>query len=426
MYNEMDTDTLQQQLKNLLRESESAYFYETWADTFEILKIDEKSVVIGYFGTEPLKKFKKECETILLTDICVVAGYKDKIKIVKVADKGAAAEKIEPKQNQPKPINSKTKNTTVKKNIKTVKLLAVSMVCIFIALSIGVVLWNYIENRSFKETFYNVGSLKVNNNVRVISITDLHNCSYGKDNQKLITRIEKLNPDLIICTGDMVDSDSTDIKRVEILGKALSKVAPLYYIYGNNEVLSSYGFALGKIEIDQKLGFSDENRDANKLLELEDSLQGKLESAGFKVLKNGKDTIEVGTTKIDVYGVLTSNPSAFWDYAGGSFNDYLYEEADHLKITAIHEPFIFEEFNPDSWGDLMLCGHTHGGEIQVPVLGPVYTREGGLFPERQGHFVYGRCDVAGRPLIVSSGLDNRNLFRINNQPEMVIVDINKF
>ena len=216
MYNEMDTDTLQQQLKNLLRESESAYFYETWADTFEILKIDEKSVVIGYFGTEPLKKFKKECETILLTDICVVAGYKDKIKIVKVADKGAVAEKIEPKQNQPKPINSKTKNTTVKKNIKTVKLLAVSMVCIFIALSIGVVLWNYIENRSFKETFYNVGSLKVNNNVRVISITDLHNCSYGKDNQKLITRIEKLNPDLIICTGDMVDSDSTDIKRVEI------------------------------------------------------------------------------------------------------------------------------------------------------------------------------------------------------------------
>ena len=60
-------------------------------------------------GTE---EYKKEINALK-------QKYKDKIKIVKVADKGAAAEKIEPKQNQPKPINSKTKNTTVKKNIKT-------------------------------------------------------------------------------------------------------------------------------------------------------------------------------------------------------------------------------------------------------------------------------------------------------------------
>ena len=74
----------------------------------------------------------------------------------------------------------------------------------------------------------------------------------------------------------------------------------------------------------------------------------------------------------------------------------------------------------------MLTGHTHGGVARVPVIGPLFTHEGGLFPERNGDFVYGRYDAAGSPLIVSSGLENSNVFRINNQPELVIIDINKF
>jgi predicted MPP superfamily phosphohydrolase len=60
------------------------------------------------------------------------------------------------------------------------------------------------------------------------------------------------------------------------------------------------------------------------------------------------------------------------------------------------------------------------------MLGPLYTREGGLLPGRSGYYVYGRYEVQGRPLIVSSGLENRNIFRINNEPELVIIDINKF
>ena len=74
----------------------------------------------------------------------------------------------------------------------------------------------------------------------------------------------------------------------------------------------------------------------------------------------------------------------------------------------------------------MVCGHTHGGVVRVPVLGPLFTNEGGLLPERNGDFVYGRYNVAGSPLIVSSGLENSNILRINNQPELVIIDINKF
>ena len=99
---------------------------------------------------------------------------------------------------------------------------------------------------------------------------------------------------------------------------------------------------------------------------------------------------------------------------------------NNLKITAIHEPLIFEKFKHESWGDLMVCGHTHGGVVRLPIFGPLYTHEGGLLPEKNGDYVYGRYEVEGSPLIISSGLENRNIFRINNRPELVIIDVNKF
>ena len=143
------------------------------------------------------------------------------------------------------------------------------------------------------------------------------------------------------------------------------------------------------------------------------------------MLKNESDTITVKNTEVEVFGVLNSNPSSFWSYAGESFDEYAYKNTKNLKITAIHEPFIFEEYDVDFWGDVMLCGHTHGGTVKLPVLGPLYTHEGGFFPQRAGYLVYGRYDISGKPLIVSSGLD-RGIFRINNKPELVIIDINRF
>ncbi len=320
--------------------------------------------------------------------------------------------------------NKATKKT--KKHIRVIWLFVISLIFVGIAASAALVGWNYLENRNFKETFYCVSSLKVNNKIRVIQISDLHNCSFGDDNEKLIKRIEQLSPDLIIYTGDIVDSKTeTDDKVINLCG-TLAKKFPSYYIYGNNEVEKYYDNALTQESLDEKFGFNNENRDPKKLLEMTDSLEKALQDAGVKVLKNSVDTITVGTTNIDIFGVLTSNPSSFWSYAGNSFDEFIYSNENHLKIMAVHEPLIFEEYAPDTWGDLMLAGHTHGGTAKIPMLGPIYTHDGGILPQRSGHLVYGRYDIQGRPLIVSSGLDNSNIFRINNPPEFVVVDINKF
>lgn len=394
-------------IKERFKECVSSETYDKWADTFLVERVTEKSIVISYHGVWNIKEFKKECKTTLMLCGYSTTGSVKKIKIIKSGSRKVA-------------------NTKVRKNLKAIKFFAVGMVFVCIATSIVVVLCNYIGNRNFRETFYTTSSIKVDSRVRVIQLSDLHCAAYGKNNQKLLERVEALKPDVIICTGDMVDSVKDDLDYALKLGEKLAKIAPSYYIYGNNEVEEIYDFSFSEKELDEKFGFSAGNRDENALLQLEDAFEKKLEAVGVKVLKNEKDTIKVKTMNIDVYGVLNSNPSSFWSYSGNAFTNYIDENPDNLKITAVHEPFIFQEFQPEFWGDLMVCGHTHGGVVRIPVLGPLYTVDGGLLPERDGDFVYGRYDVAGTPLIVSSGLENSNVLRINNRPELVVVDINKF
>ena len=313
-----------------------------------------------------------------------------------------------------------------KRKRKVIGFFITSILFAGIAAAVAIVGLNYVVNQNFKENFYSVSSLKVNNKIRIIQISDLHNCSYGADNSQLIERVEKLKPDIILYTGDCIEAGEESTDKIVSLCERLAKVAPSYYIYGNNEVLKYYADPLTQESLDAKFGFDDSNRDPQKLLETKDALEEQLEAVGVKVLKNSMETVTIGTTNVDIYGVLTSNPSSFWSYAGQSFGDYLYNNENHLKITAIHEPFIYDEYEPDYWGDLSLAGHTHGGVARIPLIGPAYTKEHGILPEKKDAYVYGRYEVQGRPLIVNAGLENGDVFRLNNQPEIVIVDINKF
>ena len=402
-----ELEMYREQIKDLFKETSEEEIYYTWADTFEIESVDEKQVVVTYNGTENFNRFKKECSQILESCIYTLIGDGKKIKI----SKKSVYDALSP---------------NAKKNIRAAKFFVIGMIFVCIATIVIVMMSNYIGNRSFRETFYNVSSIKVDSPLRVVHLSDLHGVSYGRDNSKLVERVRELEPDIIICTGDMVDSATEDVDYAVTLARELCKIAPSYYIYGNNEVESIHDFPFTEKDLDEKFGFNENNRDETKLLKLKDSYEKKLESTGIKVLKNEKDTIKVKTMTIDIYGVLNSNPSSFWSYSGKAFADYIYENPENIKITAVHEPFIFEELEEEFWGDLMVSGHTHGGVVRVPVLGPLFVNEAGLFPERSGSFVYGRYDVSGKPLIVSAGLENLNILRINNEPELVVIDINKF
>ena len=433
-------DRVKRHLKSVLPED----VYNDYIEYFVFEKIDDKKVVIGYVGGASFKTFKKEYMETVIIHIRSILGYGKKIKInrrkaIVKPEKEIKLlqveefEEIKPEISETeetfeKPQIEPIKHTSPqkKKNIKVLKLFVISLIFVCITACVAIIACNYISNRTFRETFYNVSSLKVNNKIRILHISDLHKSTYGKDNASIKDRVEKLNPDIIIYTGDCLDVSAESINATVSLCGELSKVAPSYYIYGNNEVEKYYNITLTQKALDRKFKFNDSNRDSTKLTEITDELEKGLEKAGVTVLKNEIETVKVGSTNVDIFGVLTSNPSSFWSYSGKEFDEFINNNKDNLKVTAIHEPIIYEEFTPDSWGDLILGGHTHGGTIRIPILGPLYTHEGGLFPERNESYVYGRYEVLGTPLIISAGLENKSLLRINNEPEIVIIDINKF
>lgn len=436
---EINKEHIKDHLKNVVSQD----LYDKWIQYFVIEEIDDEQIVIGYYGSASLRKFEKKHKKMVWLEICSYIGCVKKLNIYKrkVQPADVCAEESAVSYTDDTIVNyaeepvaekafdeNKTKTPiAIFENLwQTIKVLIVFVIIaglISVSAVFGV---NHISNKTFSENIYNVGNIKANEKVRIIQISDLHLSTYGKENSELINRVEKLKPDIIIYTGDCIEPTEDSVKATVKMCSVLAEVAPSYYIYGNNEVDFVYGFPLTRDYLDNKFGFDDDNRHPEKLLEMSDKFEEQLEKAGVTVLKNEKQTVSVGTTTVDVYGSLTSNPSSFWPYSAETFGDFLYSDSSHLKVFAIHEPFVFEELESEFWGDLMLCGHTHGGVVRVPLLGPLYTREGGLFPERKDCYVSGRYSFSGKHLIVSPGLDNNNMFRINNKPELTIIDINRF
>ena len=70
--------------------------------------------------------------------------------------------------------------------------------------------------------------------------------------------------------------------------------------------------------------------------------------------------------------------------------------------------------------DLAVAGHYHGGIIRIPGLGGLYHPKTGFFPKYDG----GKYELAQGTLIVTRGIGNHGLIpRINNRPELVIIDV---
>ena len=105
--------------------------------------------------------------------------------------------------------------------------------------------------------------------------------------------------------------------------------------------------------------------------------------------------------------------------AYGGYVASLAPQPDVFSILLAHRP----EFAPDyaaAGFDLALCGHAHGGQIRLPVLGGLYAPGQGVLP----HYDSGLYDVDGMTLAVSRGLGNSVFpFRVNNRPELVLLTV---
>lgn len=259
----------------------------------------------------------------------------------------------------------------------------------------------YISYNSLEVNNYSITNSKINDSINVAIISDLHDNQLGENNKELIDKINSQSPDIILVIGDMVDSDSKNSKIAINLMKELCK---------DNKVF----FSLGNSDIDYiEAGTSD------LIKELEDVGVTVLDKAYEDVEING-NTIRIGGMYAYAFGLNDFN-SVDKDTMEEGVYDFLcdFQDTDNYKIMMAHRPdsFIFGNAS-EVWDiDLVVSGHTHGGQVVLPFLGGLYVGDQGFFPE----YDKGLFDLNKIKILISSGLGsgNQKLPRFNNVPEIV-------
>ena len=301
----------------------------------------------------------------------------------------------------------KTKDAVKKapeKKRKSLKFkVTVTIVLILVAALVITVGSSVIINQNFMVSFYQITSDKVSDNIRIIELSDLHNSEYGEKNSKLISKIESLHPDIIVYAGDMMNEQDDDYSILFDLSEKLSEIAPIYACYGNNE-------------LDQQLFFDKTFKD-------------QLAEHNITLLSNEEKTVTVGNTDIQLIAI-SDNVEQF-DVQTNNAKKFIeaLEPTNNCRICLTHYPELFKSKLLNRDIDIAFTGHAHGGHIRVPRIGGLYSPGEGFLPT----FSEGVVDAEdGTKVVVSRGLGNSSeatgikwlkIPRINNQPELVVVDV---
>lgn len=302
-----------------------------------------------------------------------------------------------------------------------------TIVCAFLLL-LFVYLGLYINGRSHFETvFYQLPSRKTEEQIRLVCLTDLHNWTFGRDNDLLISRIIELNPDIVLIAGDMVTAGEDDISVAVSICRQLAQTFPVYYSFGNheNEMVYSNSLTIDFLESYEDEMFEKDKAiaDFSRIPMADPRLPDALTEVGVTLLNNQTASIEVKGCKVDLIG-LNVESGAYHRYSKQLVNRFLTQEPQNLKLLIAHKPAIYNviSLQENLRYDLLLCGHTHGGIIRLPGVGGLirmagegFWKEGqdaGLIKREQGYVFLGR------------GLGNSNpLPRIGNPPELAVIDI---
>lgn len=250
----------------------------------------------------------------------------------------------------------------------------------------------YFETYTLTVTNEEIHDDRINSDITIVQITDLHGAKFGHDNSRLISLIDKQKPDVVFATGDMyTNGDENGIKTAVDLLSALAEKYDVYLISGEHD-------------------------DSDNYFE-------QLENAKVHVMNYETELLKIRDNEIRLYGINNSSYTYSFD-----LNNAFTPDDEHYSILLAHIS-NFEKFR-DFGIDLSICGDTHGGQIRLPAIGAVYN-SGIWFPETinktDSDLVYtkGLFERDGKYLFVSSGLGNSIPIRLFNRPEIAVITLKK-
>ena len=281
----------------------------------------------------------------------------------------------------------------MKRKSKTI----LTLISFLLIILIGWTLWG---NTALEVNEYEIVSDRIPqgfDGFRIVQVSDLHNAEFGEGNSKLLELLSQTEPDIIVLTGDLIDSRNTDIEIALAFAREALKIAPVYYISGNHEArVSEY-----------------------------EGLKMGLAEAGVIVLENQKVEITREGESITLMGI--DDPSFQENYLFGDSEgvakqaiETLLRVSDGYTVLLSHRPELFELY-VETGMDLVFSGHAHGGQFRLPFIGGLVAPNQGFFPKYDA----GLFSEENTTMIVSRGVGNSIVpLRFNNRPEIIVVMLN--
>ena len=240
---------------------------------------------------------------------------------------------------------------------------------IWIALLVIILfIYNYIQISKPYINKVSIKSNKLNETLKITQITDFHSNKYI-NLDKLFKKVENYSPDIIVITGDLIDHKTTDLKlALELVKRTKEITEHIYFVPGNHE-------------------------DRNPMYPI---LSKEMETLGITILNNKSKTIEIKEQKINIAGLK-------FQLSKEDYNNVL-RNTNHNIFTLILSHSISKPIEYLSGKeDLVLSGHTHGGQVRLPILGAILAPGQGLFPK----YDKGIIEIENTTLYIDSGLGNR-------------------
>ena len=198
----------------------------------------------------------------------------------------------------------------------------------------------------------------------VLQLSDLHMTAGQRSKQEWVAGLADLRPDLVITTGD-------NLAGMDAVPPTLRALEPLMELPGAF-VLASNDYYAPRPKNPLKYFKTDHKRVHGDPLPWRDLRDG-MTARGWLDLTNGTGSLQVAGLRIALAGVDDPHLELDrYDTVAGPA-----DPAADVRIGLVHspEPRVLDRFTADGY-DLLLCGHTHGGQLRVPFYGALVTNCG--------------------------------------------------